>query len=294
MEEKKPSVSAEQVTAIRAAESMRPKDERVCYDPFARHFLGPELAKIVNDPQLTETVALTVEQDTPGAIGCVTARTRYIDDYLRACIAGGIEQLVILGAGYDTRPYRFDELKAGVRVFEMDEPITQREKIDKVVTLLGSVPDHVTYIPVDFDAENLAEKLLGCGYDAKLKTLFIWEGVTMYITAQAVDDTLRFIVENSGKGSSIIFNYIFQSVVDGTCELEYAEKIRESYIQRGEPLIFGIPEGTIKEFLSERGFSGVTNVTGKFFKTEYFKGKSVDRNVCSLCGFATATVKQKD
>jgi methyltransferase (TIGR00027 family) len=233
MREEKPNVGAEQVAAIRAAWSKRPEDERVCYDPLARHFLGPELASIIDDPNLTEAAAAAVEESTPGAIGCVGARTRYIDDYLKTCIGGGIEQLVIMGAGYDTRPYRFPELEGKVRVFELDQPATQKAKIEKIKMIFGSTPDHVVYVPIDFEREHMPEKLRASGFARNLKTLFIWEGVTMYITAEAVDATLAFVARNSGESSSIVFNYIFQSVVDGTCRTPDAEKMRQSYIQRG-------------------------------------------------------------
>ncbi len=291
MKEEKPNVGAEQVAAIRAAWSKRPEDERVCYDPLAKHFLGPELASVIDDPKLTETVAAAVEQSTPGAIGCVGARTRYIDDYLMTCIDEGIEQLVMLGAGYDSRPYRFSEMKGRVKVFELDQPSTQKVKIDRLKVILGSIPEHVVYVPIDFDKETISDRLYASGFKRDLKTLFIWEGVTMYITADAVDATLEFVAKNSGKGSSIIFNYMLQSVVDGTCSSEDAEKMRRSYAERGEPLIFGIPEGTISQFLSDRGFCNVKDVNGKFFKSVYFKGKIASTNVCCLCGFVTASVK---
>ncbi len=291
MKEEKPNVGAEQVAAIRAAWSKRPEGERVCYDPLARHFLGPELANIIDDPNLTEATAAALEESTPGAISCVGARTRYIDDYLKACIENGIEQLVMLGAGYDTRPYRFSELKGRVKVFELDQPATQKVKTEKLKTILGSIPEHVVYVAIDFDRENMADRLFSSGFERTARTLYIWEGVTMYITAEAVDETLDFVANNSGKGSSIIFNYMLQSVVDGTCRTEDAEKMRQSYAQRGEPLTFGIPEGTIVEFLSQRGFCDVRDVNGEFFKNAYFGGINTSRNVCSLCGFVTARVE---
>lgn len=201
--------------------------------------------------------------------------------------------MVILGAGYDTRAYTFDELKGKVKVFEVDHPATQKVKVEKVKKIFGSLPDHVVYISIDFDKEQLDKRLFESGYDKDLKTLFIWEGVTMYITAEAVDETLSFVAENSGLGSAIIFNYMFQSVLDGTCEVWYAAKVREDYERRGKPLTFGIHDGAIEEFLSKRGFYQVTNVTGDFFRSSYFKGVNQDRMVCCLCGFVTATVKPR-
>lgn len=293
MKQDKPSSSAEMVAAVRTTESMRPIDEQVCYDPYAKDFLGPKFTIISKSRLLTKIALWKAERTDPGAVGCVASRTRYIDDYLRKCIDNGIEQLVILGAGYDSRAYRFDELKGKVRVFELDHPATQKVKIEKVRKILGSIPDNVMYIPIDFDKEKFYKKLFESGYNKNLKTLFIWEGVTMYITAEAVDETLSFVANNSSDGSSIIFNYIFQSVIDGTCDLEGAEKIAKSYERRGEPLRFGIEEGTVEEFLSKRGYYQVKNVTGEYFKKEYFRGKSQNRKVCCLCGFVHATVKPK-
>lgn len=291
MKEEKPSSSAESVTAVRAVESKRPEEERVCYDPFAKDFLGAKFTIFSRSRLLTKIGLWDAERKTPGAVGCIAARTRYIDEYLKVCIDDGIEQLVILGAGYDSRAYRFDELKGRVKVFEVDRPATQKVKIEKVKKIFSFLPDNVVYVPIDFDKEELDKRLFESGYDRSLKTLFIWEGVTMYITAEAVDETLAFVAENSGKGSSIIFNYILQSVIDGTCEQDNAEKIAKSYEQRGEPLTFGVEEGTIDEFLSKRDFQQVKNVTGEFFKNAYFKGRNQNREVCCLCGFVHATVK---
>lgn len=102
------------------------------------------------------------------------------------------------------------------------------------------------------------------------------------------------MARNSGEGSSIIFNYVFQSVIDGTCKLEYANKVRKAHERTVEPFKFGIAEGTIDEFLSSRGFHQVKNVTGEYFKDAYFKGVNQNREVCCLCGFVHATVKPRE
>jgi methyltransferase (TIGR00027 family) len=279
------------VAAARAVESKKPQNERICYDQFAQYFLGRKFTIFSKSRLLTELALWRADQTTPGSVGCIAGRTRYIDEYLQKCINDGIKQLVILGAGYDSRPYRFNELKDQVKVFEVDHPATQRMKIEKIKKIFSSLPSHVVYVPINFENEKLETRLAESGYNKNLKTLFIWEGVTMYLTAEAVDETLSFVAHNSGRGSSILFNYIFQSVVDGTNKAENANKIIKSYGKRGEPLRFGIEEGTIDKFLSERGFSQIKNVTGKFFKEAYFKGKNTHRNVCYLCGFVYATVK---
>jgi methyltransferase (TIGR00027 family) len=167
--------------------------------------------------------------------------------------------------------------------------------MERVRKVLGSLPDHVVYIPIDFNTEDLDAKLAAGGYRADLKTFFIWEGVTYYITAEAVDATLAFVAERSGAGSSIIFDYAFRSVLDGTSDVKQVNRVLKAYEHVAAPLtsehfVFGVEEGSIEEFLSKRGFGKVENVTGEFFESEYFRGVRQTREVSRLCGFAHAWV----
>jgi methyltransferase (TIGR00027 family) len=277
MKEGKPSFTAEGTVALRGAEWLAPEDKRVCHDPLAKDFAPTKFRIIGKSRLLTKILLWGTERLVPGMVNYIVGRTRYIDDYLKSRIDDGIEQLVILGAGYDARAYRFDELKGKVKVFEVDFPATQRVKMGKVKRIVGSLPDHVVYVPVDFDEKKLGEGLFENGYDKNLKTLFIWEGVTCYITAEAMDETLAFVAKNSGEGSSIIFDYVFKSALDGTYEREQVHKIRKLWERIGQPLTserfsFGIEDGTIEEFLSQRGFYQVENITAEFFESAYFKG----------------------
>lgn len=293
MKQDKASFTAEATAIWRAAESLNPNDVRVCYDPFAKYFLNGIYRFIINWSILRKIGIWYADRVAPGAYGEVVARTRYIDNYLETCIKNSIEQLVILGAGYDSRAYRFDELKEKVKVFEVDHPYTQIRKKEKVKKIIGFLPDYVVHIPVDFDREKLDQRLFESGYDRNLMSLFIWEGVTTYITAEAADETLAFVANNSGKGSSIIFNYLFKSVVDGTCELEGANKWRKALIQRGEPPTFGIQENNIEEFLEKRGFDQIKDIKMDSLRKAYFKGKNKKRKVSPWVGIVNATVKLK-
>lgn len=290
--EGKPSWGAEFSALYRACESLRPENERVCYDPVAKHFLGPMLAMINRSPLLIKIGQWWTEWLIPGNTGYVVARTQYIDDYLKTCLHDGIEQLVILGAGYDSRAYRFQESIGKVKVFEIDHPATQRVKIKKVEKTFGSLPKHCVYVPVDFDRDRLDARMVESGYAPSLKTLFIWEGVTMFITAEGVDATLSFMAQRSGPSSSIIFDYILKSVVDGTCEFEEAEKWRRVCKNiLGEPYTFGIEAGIIGEFLSTRGFHQVGDIGADFLKSTYFKAVDQHREMPRHYRVVHATVK---
>lgn len=277
MKEGKPSFTAEVTVALRFAEWLAPEDKRVCHDPLAKDFAATKFRIIGKSRLLTRIALWCTERLLPGMVNYIVGRTRYIDDYLKSRIDDGIEQLVILGAGYDSRAYRFDELKGRVKVFEVDFPATQKVKMEKVKKIFGSIPDHVIYVPVDFDEKKLGEGLSESGYDKNLKTLFIWEGVTPYITAEAMDETLAFVAKNSGEGSSIIFDYVFRSALDGTYERKQVHRIRKAWERIGQPVTserfgFGIEDGTTEEFLSPRGFYQVVNTTGEYFDSAYFKG----------------------
>lgn len=292
MNRKESSKMAELIALHRVAESRKPEGERICYDPYAVHFANPEtLAFAAANPEKTKEMSEYYERLFPGLGNSIRARVRYFDDFVRNYLEEGLEQLVILGAGYDTRAYRIDGLKGKVRVFEVDHPDTQNVKIEKIKKVFGSLPGHVIYVPVDFETDNFGERLIAQGYDSSQKTLFLMEGLIMYIPPEAVDKTLSFIVKNSGKGSAILFDYYPESLVDGSCELEAGKNIHNYLVQIGEPLKFGITEGMVESFLIERGFSGVVNVTAEEYKKMYFHGINKDRKVNSLLFFTHAGIE---
>jgi methyltransferase (TIGR00027 family) len=303
MEESTPSFTAEIDAVIRAVETEKPEDERLCYDPFALCFIGTTNRIIRVIAPLRKLALWYLEQKHPFILDCIPARTKYIDDYVNKSIDEGIQQLIILGTGYDSRAYRLERLKGKVTVFEVDHPATQKVKIEKVKKILNPLPSNVVYVPIDFNKETLPQRMSQSGYDTHKKSLFIWEGVTPYLTAEAVDETLNFIAKNSGPGSSIIFNYILKSVVDGTCRAEGAREIRKAFSRggltdvrsnRGEHLMFGIEEGTIETFLSERGFHLIKEISGDYYQAEYFIGPNRNRKGCCLCRIVYATVKPEE
>lgn len=286
------SKMAEMIALHRVAESKKPEGERICYDPYAVCFVNPEtLAFAASNPEKTKEMSEYYERFFPGLANSIRARVRYFDDFVKNSLGEGFLQLVILGAGYDTRAYRIEGLKGKVRVFEVDHPDTQSVKIEKIKEIFGALPGHVVYVPVDFETEHFGEKLVTQGYDMSLKTLFLMEGLIMYIPLEAVDATLSFIANNSGKGSAILFDYYPESIVNGTCELEVGKNILSYTIQQGEPLKFGIKEGMVEPFLAERGFSRVKDVSAEEYKKVYFHGINKDRKVCSLLSFAQAMIK---
>jgi methyltransferase (TIGR00027 family) len=292
---KNTSGTAEEIAFHRVIESAKAEEERICYDPYAIYFIGPELLKFFEATACNYPEAKARLKEMyrlfPGTQNSIVARVRYFDDYLQDSMAEGIKQLVILGAGYDTRAYRIEGLKEKVKVFEVDYPIIQKVKMEKIKEIFGSLPGHVVFVNADVGSEELFKSLLEQEYNPSERTLFIMEGLIYYIPPEGVENLLSSIVQNSGPGSRIIFDYFPQSMVDGTCELEVGNLIHERVKQSGEPFKFGITDGTIEEFLKERGFSHIQNVTSEDYKKAYFYGKNENREVCSLYSFVHAMVE---
>lgn len=286
------SKMAEGIALHRVDESNKSEEKRIFYDPYAVHFVNPAILEYAAKyPEQAKAAVEQMELLFPGLGNSIRARVRYFDDFVRATINEGLRQLVILGAGYDTRAYRIEGLKGKVRVFEVDHPDTQSVKIEKVKEIFGFLPGHVIYVPVDFETDNFGERLVAQGYDRSLKTLFLLEGLIMYIPPEAVDETLSFVVKNSGKGSAILFDYYPESLVDGSCELEAGKNIHNYLIQIGEPLKFGIKEGMVESFLAERNFSRVKDITAEEYKKMYFHETNKNREVSSLLSFVHAVIE---
>jgi methyltransferase (TIGR00027 family) len=187
-------------------------------------------------------------------------RTRFIDAALERAVADGARQVVILGAGFDTHAYRCSELLKGVRVFEVDRATTQALKRERVLAAFGSVPPNLTYVSVDFQHDNLGEVLARHGHDRTLRTFFIMEGVTMYVPEDGVRRTLQFVGLHP-PGSGVVFDFVPKAMIDllASIDIEKVPASARPFLQRfldlikDEPWVFGIPLGSVNEFLGEFG-----------------------------------------
>lgn len=282
MESDKPSRTARTTAACRAHESQKSAGERVCNDPYADAFIGSNCNPFGDFP-LPQRVGFWLwELVMPGWDAYFVARTRFIDDALETSLKEGLDQLVIMGAGYDSRALRFQQLKDSVKVFEVDHPATQQVKSTRLRQMFGTLPEHLHLVAVDFRRDDVKGRLQESGYQLNQRTMFIWEGVSMYLTPSAVDETLAFVLHCSGPGSSIIFDYTYPSVIDGTCPRRESTMWRKSVKRLGENLLFGIEEGTIETFLKQRGFSVARNADHAFLKQQYFTGVNEERLITPI------------
>ena len=177
------------------------------HDPIARVFLTDKgkkrLAKI--ERHVREGRSGWMLGSARVSANLMALRTSAIDAAVRDAVAGGATQLVILGAGYDARAWRMKEL-AGVKVFEVDHPATQKAKRSHEKELPPAFGT-VRFIPIDFESESIDAALDAAGHDRTRPTCWIWEGVIMYLTRDAMLGTLANIAARSAAASTLIVNY---------------------------------------------------------------------------------------
>ncbi|HUT69504.1 MAG TPA: class I SAM-dependent methyltransferase [Desulfatiglandales bacterium] len=270
-------VPALRLAFLRAVESYHPEQERLFNDRFSRGLM-PGLWKVFLLPGLRHALVALTEQVGPGFVGSLYCRTRYIDDMLCDALGAGIAQVVILGAGFDARAYRITNIER-VHVFELDLPSTQRLKQTFVEKVVGKLPAHVSFVPIDFDRQDIEDVMTAAGFRKGLKSFFIWEGVTQYLAAEAVDRTFRYMCGAAAGGSEIVFTYIHQGIIDGTARSKADQKLVSSAHRGGTPWIFGLAPSGLAEYLTQRGLELVEEVWAPDFRTRYLKPRGRQINI---------------
>jgi methyltransferase (TIGR00027 family) len=288
---KQSSETAGRVAFCRAWESQKPPEARLCYDPLAEHMIRDEVKPFLLSPEGRNFFLKKIAKPyNLGIMDYIPLRTHVMDDHLLDCLPKGLRQLVILGAGYDSRAYRLDELKGKVKIFEVDNPGTQEDKKAKLTSHFGQLPNHVTYVALDFEKDDLSASLDQAGFDPSLSTLFIWEGVTYFLDAQAVDHTLGYVSANTPAGSSIVFDYVRPEVVDGSTQNPVMQSMMAYCNEIGEPYKFGLEPGEVEWFLTQRGFKDVVNLTVENCLAQYVKPAHGSRNPMTEYSIAWASV----
>ena len=198
------------------------------------------------------------------------ARTKYIDAVFESVAENGIEQILIFGAGYDSRGIRLYNQEKGFRVFELDAPETQKAKIGQLKKRGISINRNMVFISIDFNKESLRDKLIESGFDRNKKSLFVLEGLTMYLEREAVDSTFKIIDEFSASGSEIVFDYIYLSVLKRHNALYGEKEIYATVKNANEEWCFGIEKGELKLFLEAYHFSVVEDLSPEDLQNKYF------------------------
>ena len=265
------SGTAEYMAVFRAYESRRPASKRLFFDPFAAQFLRPALRAAVwfsNVPVVGGALRWWADRRLPGARTSAIARTRMIDELVGEGLRDAIGQIVILGAGFDCRAYRLPGVDAA-EVFEVDHPATLAVKLERLRRALPALPPRVHFVRIDFNRDSLAQRLAEAGFDSSRAALFLWEGVTNYLTAEAVDSVLKYVA-GCAAGSRLIFTYVHSGALDGSVHFDGAAKLLRDVAQLGEPWTFGLDPRAVPQFLGERGLELDRDASAREYRAQYY------------------------
>ncbi len=250
---------ATRVTFARAWNTYAPNGQSICNDTLALEFLPREhrLGAATHEGRMKMNSILTPLE--LALIDWVAVRTRVMDEFVLNALNSGVRQLVILGAGYDSRAYRLVTPDQGVTVFEVDRPAMQDIKRNKIKEALGPAPEHVVFVPLDFQEANIVKDLSDKGFQLGIATAYLWEGVSFFLDSYAVEKTLVFMAETAGTGSALAFDYVDEGVIHGTySDPETATLVRHAK-KTGEAFKFGINPEELPEFMEKHGLKATAN-----------------------------------
>lgn len=260
------SLTAEGMALLRALEQAQPQP--LIRDPYAAAFLRfPGFRTIAWSRVLARQMLQLFNVTAPGAVEFLTIRARLVDELATELAAQGLQQIVILGAGFDTLALRLQDKLQAVTIYEVDHPATQAAKRATYARL--GTPANVRFVAVDFERDDFVEKLHAAGFDASRTTLISWLGVTYYLTAAAMARTLAQIATLGGTGMKFVFDYMLAEVIDGTSQQR--EPLRKAWFVAtlGEPWLFGLQPEEVESYLAPFGFRVLENYTPQALQARY-------------------------
>ena len=258
LEPGKPSKTSVWVLAARAIGARDPDPTTRNPDWLADPMMGPAERAILPDNVVIQGLGKDYREamkdpETRARVLMVNIRTRYVDQWLEDAVKAGAKQVVILGAGFDSRAYRLRQMLKDTRVFEVDFGPTQEYKRRRIAEVAGPAPSNLTYVAVDFTKQKASTELKRKGYKSDQQTFFLWEGVSMYLTEANVRDFFGDISSHASVGSEIVFDH-FNPFFDPPNN-EANARLVAMLKSWGEPWIFAIPDGKEKEFLAASGLT---------------------------------------
>lgn len=200
----------------------------------------------------------------------VIARTKFIDAVFKQAINEGFDQILLMGAGFDTRAIRLNETNCITKIFELDTPIIQKAKINQYQKRRINIPRNLIFIPINFDHEILSEKLDKAGFIKNKRSLFVLEGLIMYLQPASVHETFQTIHDYAGDGSLILFDYVRASVLESERSLFGEEDIVRTVSRAGEKWHFGLERSDLQEFLRRYEMKLIDHKDAHDLEKEFF------------------------
>jgi len=263
------SSTAEATAAVRAWHRMH-HEPLILDDPYALEFTSGLWRLICRNRLLTWLIferALGKLQPIAAEIIC---RARYTEDKLEAAIDNGMRQYVLLGAGFDSYALRHAATAEHLRIFELDHPLSQQVKKERIYKHHERLPPMLEFVPVDFERQTLAEVLDRSGYDRQQPAFFSWLGVAQYLPSTAVQNTLEALAAYAASGSELVFDYLLPALELSASDKSILEGLQRFTERRGEPLASYFTPAELATMANQCGFEVVENFSPADQAARYF------------------------
>lgn len=273
MKAEQTSRTAQYMAFFRALETQR--KDRLFSDPYAIHFVDSKLrlaTRLYHYPIITKYINNTINKKIPGALSSGIARTKYIDSLLEKAASNGVKQVIILGAGFDTRAVRLNFLK-NIPVIEIDHPNTSNFKAEIYKKRIGQIPQNVTFLQIDFNEQNLDDLALKNNLDFSKPTAIIWEGVTNYLTEEAVKSTFSFI-SKFAQHSHVIFTYVHKDVLQNPDSFLGGKKLLEDLEKIEEHWTFGFSPEELPGYLHQFNIELLEDLGANEYRERFLADRS--------------------
>lgn len=263
----RPSQTAIASAVLRALHLLWDAPPHIFNDPFAYPFAG----------STADAVIAGLAVALPGEVGRVArasfvVRHRLAEDELQKAIERGVRQYVILGAGLESFAWRRADLLGRLRVFEVDHPSSQQWKRERIAALRLPTPEGLTFVPVDFEHDDLVGCLRGAGFDPTAQTFVSWLGVTQYLSGEAIEETLRLVV-SFGDGTAACVGYaVPEDELRDDLDREFRSTVMNRSAALGEPWLSFYTERDFEKLVRRCGFRNVAHF-GPREAARYFAGR---------------------
>lgn len=268
--EQKPSETALFAALRRALANKEYPNQMLGPDDLAEYFLPNHFRFFLRFQKIRANAQNKLAGFFPGMNEYLIARTAFFDRLFVEALESRTPQIVLMGAGYDSRAYRFAKVNSGSKIFELDAAPTQNRKLKCLKSARIEIPPQVKFLPIDLNTASFQDILEKAGYTQEEKTLFVWEGVSYYLDARSVDATLEF-VSHSTRESRIAFDYTLTLSEENLDRYygakEFAQSMREHHA--GEELTFSLEEGEIETFLAQRNLILVEHLDNEEIERMY-------------------------
>lgn len=293
--EKEHSKTAMIAAMYRAIHNIEYNNEKYGPDHLAKYFLFGIHRWLIKTKFFRKKFKTKSESLTPGLYGYVLARTAFFDEIFKNSIENGYNQIVLLGAGYDSRVYRFSNLYNNINIIELDIHTTQNRKKKYLKKANIKIPDNVILTPINFNTDSMLEVLEGAGYDKQKKTLFLWEGVTMYLEEESIVQVLDFIKLHSHSQSAIAFDYV-KKISEQDIEKSYGVKTFLKYWKekrKSEPFKHSFDTSSFNKFFTDKGFLVEENYDNNDIEKKFLldENKNIVEKINAMFGFSVISTK---